>query len=148
MIACRCWLGGEILVPAEQLVHRPSAYGIVRRGDMVLLMTTVGVNGRYCLPGGGIEPYETNAVALQRELVEEAGIQAEVGPWSISRKIFSTTIPPATPGTACCFTTAARRSPLTCSLPSKLMTNRQPIRSGLKSIRCMRTICSRRNYGC
>ena len=148
MIACRCWLGGEILVPAEQLVHRPSAYGIVRRGDMVLLMTTVGVNGRYCLPGGGIEPYETNAVALQRELVEEAGIQAEVGPLVHFQEDFFYYDPTGDACTACCFTTAARRSPLTCSLPSKLMTNRQPIRSGLKSIRCMRTICSRRNYGC
>lgn len=80
MVACRCWLGGEILVPKEKLSHRPSAYGIVRRGDEVLLMTTVGLDGRYCLPGGGIEPYETNTAAVQRELIEEAGIQVEVGP--------------------------------------------------------------------
>ncbi len=79
MVACRRWLGGEILVPKEKLFHRPGAYGIVRREDAVLLMTTVGLNGRYCLPGGGIEPYETNAEALQRELMEETGIQVEVG---------------------------------------------------------------------
>lgn len=79
MVACRCWLGGEIMVSREKLVHRPSAYGIVRRGDTVLLLMTVGENGRYCLPGGGIEPWESNAVALQRELTEEAGIKVEVG---------------------------------------------------------------------
>lgn len=79
MITCRCWLGGEILIPRERLVHRPSAYGIVRRGDEILLMTTVGENGRYCLPGGGTEPWETNAKALQRELMEETGVQVEVG---------------------------------------------------------------------
>ncbi len=79
MIACRCWLGGEVLVPKEKLSHRPGAYGIVRRGDTILLMTTVGENGRYCLPGGGIEPWENNATALQRELKEEAGIQVAVG---------------------------------------------------------------------
>lgn len=44
-----------------------------------MLLTTVGENGRYCLPGGGIEPYETNAAALERELREEAGIEAKVG---------------------------------------------------------------------
>jgi len=80
MVTCRCWLGGQILVPTEKLFHRPSAYGIVRHGDAVLLMTTMGGNGRYCLPGGGIEPYETNAAAVQRELMEEAGIQVDVGP--------------------------------------------------------------------
>lgn len=79
MIACRRWLGGEILIPREKLVHRPGAYGIVRREGTILLMTTVGLNGRYCLPGGGIEPWENNAAALQRELTEEAGIQVEVG---------------------------------------------------------------------
>ena len=80
MVTCRCWLGGEILVPKEQLVHRPSAYGIVQHKDTVLLLTTVGENGRYCLPGGGIEPWEDNTTALHRELQEEAGIQVEVGP--------------------------------------------------------------------
>ncbi|WP_420643592.1 NUDIX domain-containing protein [Candidatus Leptofilum sp.] len=79
MISCRRWLGGEILIPKEQLVHRPSAYGVVRREDTVLLLTAVGENGRYCLPGGGTEPWETNAEALQRELMEETGIQVEVG---------------------------------------------------------------------
>lgn len=79
MVACRRWLGGEILVPKEKLSHRPGAYGIVRHGDAVLLMTTVGLNGRYCLPGGGTEPWETNAEALQRELMEETGVQVEVG---------------------------------------------------------------------
>lgn len=79
MVACRCWLGGEILVPREKLFHRPSAYGIVQRGDAILLMTTVGENGRYCLPGGGIEPWESNIAALERELKEEAGIQVKVG---------------------------------------------------------------------
>ena len=68
------------MVPKEKLCHRPSAYGIVQRGDTVLLMTTVGVNGRYCLPGGGIEPYESNSAAVQREMREEAGIQVDVGP--------------------------------------------------------------------
>jgi 8-oxo-dGTP pyrophosphatase MutT (NUDIX family) len=79
VVRCRCWLGGEIVIPKQKLVHRPGAYGIVRHKDMILLMTTVGANGRYCLPGGGIEPWESNAAALQRELREEAGIQITVG---------------------------------------------------------------------
>ncbi len=78
MITCRCWLGGEILVAKEKLSHRPSVYAIVRHEDKILMLTTVG-NGRYCLPGGGIEPWETIPQALQRELTEEAGIQIAVG---------------------------------------------------------------------
>lgn len=78
MIWCRRWFGGEILVPQKKLFHRPSAYGIVQYEDRILMLTT-WQNGRFCLPGGGIEPWETNAQALQRELTEEAGIQVEVG---------------------------------------------------------------------
>ena len=78
MVSCRRWFGGEILVPKERLFHRPSAYGIVRHEDKILMLTT-WQNGRFCLPGGGIEPWETNVQALQRELMEEAGIQVEVG---------------------------------------------------------------------
>lgn len=88
MVRCRCWLGGEILVPKEKLSHRPGAYGIVRHEDTILLMTTVGVNGRYCFPGGGIEPWETNAAALQRELLEEAGIQITVGSLALFQEDF------------------------------------------------------------
>lgn len=77
VVRCRRWLGGEIAIPKEKLTHRPSAYGIVRHEDTILLMN--GVNGRYCLPGGGIEPWESNAAALQRELMEEAGVKVVVG---------------------------------------------------------------------
>ncbi|MCP4416561.1 MAG: NUDIX domain-containing protein [Chloroflexi bacterium] len=78
MVTCRRWSGGETLVPKEKLVHRPSAYGIVRHEDKILMLTTVG-NGRYCLPGGGIEPWENIGEALQRELNEETGVQITVG---------------------------------------------------------------------
>jgi 8-oxo-dGTP diphosphatase len=78
VIECRCWLGGDILVAKEKLSHRPSAYAIIRHEDKILMLTTVG-NGRYCLPGGGIESWETIPQALQRELVEETGIQIVVG---------------------------------------------------------------------
>ena len=80
MVTCRRWFGGEILIPKEKLVHRPGAYGIVRREDTVLLMTVVGENGRYWLPGGGVEPWENNIAGLQREMLEETGIQVKVGP--------------------------------------------------------------------
>ena len=80
MVTCRRWFGGEILIPKEKLVHRPGAYGIVRHEDAILLMTVVGENGRYCLPGGGVEPWENNIAGLQREMLEETGIQVKVGP--------------------------------------------------------------------
>jgi len=63
----------EIVSPAQRVWHC-AAWGCGAADD------DDGGNGRYCLPGGGIEPYETNAAAVQRELMEEAGIQVDVGP--------------------------------------------------------------------
>jgi 8-oxo-dGTP diphosphatase len=49
---------------------RPGAYGVLPRDGEVLLAAQ---NGDLLLPGGGIDPGETPAKALHREVYEETG---------------------------------------------------------------------------
>ena len=51
---------------------RPSARGILRQGDALVLVRD-GRHGYYKFPGGGIDPGETPVQALIREVREEAG---------------------------------------------------------------------------
>lgn len=55
--------------------HRPGAYGVLFNNDKKVAV--VEVSGRLLLPGGGIEPGEDPATALQREFEEETGIALE-----------------------------------------------------------------------
>lgn len=64
-------------------VQRLTARALVRRGDRVLLtrLSEVAVEaGAWTLPGGGVAHGEAPAAALARELLEETGLAAEVGP--------------------------------------------------------------------
>ncbi|QJE73406.1 NUDIX domain-containing protein [Aerophototrophica crusticola] len=54
------------------------AVAVVRQGGRVLLHRQDG-DGFWSLPGGGIEPGETSAQAVARELREELGRTATVG---------------------------------------------------------------------
>jgi len=58
-------------VPISELTWRPSVYGIVIKGDRILLCKHFG---RYNLPGGSIELGESIEAALVREVKEETGI--------------------------------------------------------------------------
>ena len=78
MIECLSIYGDKKLIPVEDLVFRPSAYGVIRRDDRILLVTNRS-NGKYSFPGGGIEVGETIEDALAREVMEETGIEIEVG---------------------------------------------------------------------
>lgn len=53
---------------------------IVRDQQFLVIRRAVGIAapGKYCFPGGGIEPGEAEEVALRRELLEE--LSAEVQP--------------------------------------------------------------------
>jgi 8-oxo-dGTP pyrophosphatase MutT (NUDIX family) len=42
-----------------------------------ILLTRRSDNGRWCLPGGGMEPGESAAEAVAREVLEETGLQVE-----------------------------------------------------------------------
>ena len=44
-----------------------------------VLLTRRTDNGRWCLPGGGMEPGESAAEACAREVLEETGLEVRVG---------------------------------------------------------------------
>ncbi len=63
-------------------VQRLAAKALVRRGDQVLLarLSAAAVDaGRWTLPGGGVDHGEPPAEALAREMLEETGLEAQVG---------------------------------------------------------------------
>lgn len=64
-------------VPASELVWRPSVYGIVIDGGNILLSPQHG-EGRFDLPGGGVDLGEDLEAAVIREVKEETGIDVVV----------------------------------------------------------------------
>lgn len=54
-------------------MYRPGSYGILLRGDKVLLTHQASPNSDFQLPGGGIDPGESPIAALHREVMEETG---------------------------------------------------------------------------
>ena len=67
---------------AVAVIERSGALLVIRRSQAVV------APGAYCFPGGGIEPGETEAEALVRELQEE--LQVEVRPL---RRLWSSVTP-------------------------------------------------------
>ncbi len=52
---------------------RPGAYVILLKGDLVLITHQLASTSEFQLPGGGIDPGESPAPALHREVFEETG---------------------------------------------------------------------------
>ncbi len=61
-------------VDSAELIFNPAVYGVVIRGDHILLLPT---NGKYAIPGGSIEMGENHVDALKREIKEETGFDIE-----------------------------------------------------------------------
>lgn len=76
------------LVPADasNAVQRFGAYGVMRRGDEILVVKTHSDNWE--IPGGTPEPGETLQQGLTRELKEEVGLRAKVGRLFYMRESF------------------------------------------------------------
>ena len=58
------------------MVIRPGVAAVIFRGDGVLLQRRDD-NGRWGLPGGGVEPGESVRAAIAREVREETGLEVE-----------------------------------------------------------------------
>ena len=58
--------------------ERTACRGIVLRGDEILLSHEART-GQYMIPGGGLEPGETDAECCAREVAEETGLVVETG---------------------------------------------------------------------
>lgn len=78
LVACRTLFNEMRLVPAEQLIQRPSVYGVVLNEGRLLVGVAQSTQ-KYVLPGGGIEKGEAIDAALRREVWEETGVEVEVG---------------------------------------------------------------------
>jgi 8-oxo-dGTP pyrophosphatase MutT (NUDIX family) len=59
--------------------HRIGAFAIIRDGDGRVLISRRSDSGWFNLPGGGVEPYESAAEGLIREVREETGLEVAVG---------------------------------------------------------------------
>jgi len=66
--------GNKTEVKSSELSYRPSVYGIVLKGDEILLVPQW--NG-HDFPGGGMEIYETVEETLIREVWEETGYKVK-----------------------------------------------------------------------
>jgi 8-oxo-dGTP pyrophosphatase MutT (NUDIX family) len=76
-------------------VHRHGVVAVVVREDRFLVIRRapgIAAPGKYCFPGGGIEPGEVEEVALRRELWEELAVEVQplrcvwrsVTPWGVA----------------------------------------------------------------
>ena len=66
--------------PGEVYAERPGAYALIvdEAGRLAVVRNE---QGRYFLPGGGIEPGESLELALRREVLEECGRQVDEVQW-------------------------------------------------------------------
>lgn len=76
MVICRDLNGESYRISASKLEFRPSVYGVIIRGNNILLSKQFD---GYDFPGGGIELGETLDEALQREVWEETGLTVKRG---------------------------------------------------------------------
>ncbi len=60
---------------------------IMHEGKIFLCKLAIGDASFYCLPGGTLEMNETLETGLSRELFEELGVEAKVGPLVYTQQI-------------------------------------------------------------
>ena len=77
LVECFTMFGKRKKVPLSSLSFRPSAYGVIVRGDRVIVVNTKST-GKFSLPGGGVETGEMIEEGLKREILEETGIDVDV----------------------------------------------------------------------
>ena len=85
---CAAWQSGQVQryphrVARRAVPHFPIAAGVVWRGDRLLICRRHSdglLGGLWEFPGGKVEPGESPAEAVAREVREEVGLEVEVGP--------------------------------------------------------------------
>ncbi len=77
LVTCSTLYGGLKMVKKEEMIFRPSAYGLIIH-DGQLLVTRMKGNGKYMLPGGGVNAGECLEEAVKRECWEECGIEVDI----------------------------------------------------------------------
>jgi 8-oxo-dGTP pyrophosphatase MutT (NUDIX family) len=65
------------MFPAEEVRFRPAAYGLYVRDGLILLGRS-RFTGKWDIPGGGVESWETLEQGLVREFEEETGVCIQV----------------------------------------------------------------------
>jgi len=73
-IKCRNNFDEIVELPREKFVFRPSVYAISVNDGKILLMDSKSVN-KFWFPGGGVEIGEKLNDALERECLEETGLE-------------------------------------------------------------------------
>ena len=64
-------------MPTDQLLYRPSVYGLILSGEQILLLR-YPADPRWTMPGGAVEKGEQIETALHREIREETGIETRI----------------------------------------------------------------------
>ena len=71
-------------VPGARKRQRIAAYGVCRDEDGRILLarasSAIALQGRWFLPGGGVDHGESPTASLTREMEEESGLAVTVGP--------------------------------------------------------------------
>ncbi len=66
--------------PTHEPTHRVGAFAIITDDAGRILLSRRTDSGWFNLPGGGVDPDETVAEGLIREVREETGLEIEIGP--------------------------------------------------------------------
>lgn len=66
--------------PKLQYKERVGVYAVIPDASGKRILTLAAPNGAVFLPGGGVEPGETDMQTLKSELLEEFGVAVDVGP--------------------------------------------------------------------
>lgn len=77
-VKCTTFFGKVKPIPKEKMEFRPAAYAILIK-DKKILLIRMKRTGKYFFPGGGIEKGEKLEDGLRREVMEETGLEIEIG---------------------------------------------------------------------